>query len=131
MNVAKQAAEPAPAGAYRYYAADAAGQVRLEEVQTVQNIADRTLFQRGNRWVDSQVLKDEDQKPDRVARVRRPVERQHEIRSAIIGIVHPDAERLPEILLGRRQADILGDIEQAENAGGRVHHESPDGLLAV
>ncbi|HYE61912.1 MAG TPA: VWA domain-containing protein [Phycisphaerales bacterium] len=65
LNVTKQAAEPAPAGNYRYYAADAAGNVQLQEVATVQNVADRTFFQRDNRWVDSQVLQSESQKPDR------------------------------------------------------------------
>jgi len=66
LNAAKQAAAPAPQGRYTYYAADAQGKVEERQVQTMQNVADRTFFQRNGRWVDSQVLTRETEKPDRV-----------------------------------------------------------------
>jgi Ca-activated chloride channel family protein len=81
MNVQKQAAEPAPTGSYRYYAKKPGGampgtggrggaakddSVELVEVRTLQNVADRTFFQRNGMWVDSQVLAKETEKPDRV-----------------------------------------------------------------
>lgn len=46
----------------------------LTEVQitNVQNVADRTFFQRNNRWVDSALLKDENQKPDRTVEFGTP-----------------------------------------------------------
>jgi Ca-activated chloride channel family protein len=49
----------APGGAYK--------DAELQDVQitTVQNVADRTFFQRNNRWIDSALLKTEDEKPDR------------------------------------------------------------------
>jgi hypothetical protein len=46
----------------------------LKEVQisTVQNVADRTFFQRNNRWVDSALLKQENEKPDRTIEFGSP-----------------------------------------------------------
>ena len=46
-----------PAGAYK--------DAEMNDVRftTVQNVADRTFFQRQNRWVDSALLKTENDKP--------------------------------------------------------------------
>jgi Ca-activated chloride channel family protein len=46
----------------------------LKEVQitTVQNVADRTFFQRNNRWIDSTLLKFENEKPDRTVEFGTP-----------------------------------------------------------
>ena len=46
----------------------------LKEVQitTVQNVADRTFFQRKNKWVDSALLAQEDDKPDRTVEFGTP-----------------------------------------------------------
>lgn len=42
------------------------------EITTVQQITDRTFFKRNNRWVDSNALKNESAKPDRVVEVGTP-----------------------------------------------------------
>jgi Ca-activated chloride channel family protein len=56
----------APAGAYK--------DADLHDVQitTVQNVADRTFFQRNNRWIDSTLLKYENEKPDRTVEFGTP-----------------------------------------------------------
>ncbi len=66
-NIQRQsaAATPATVGAYKYYKDDG-DQINEVSITTVQNIADRTFFQRKDRWVESQLLATEDQKPDRV-----------------------------------------------------------------
>ena len=73
--VASQPSPSAEAGKPR----EAAGQYayldeNLKEVQisTVQNVADRTFFQRNNRWVDSALLKQENEKPDRTIEFGSP-----------------------------------------------------------
>jgi len=65
LNVQRQAASPATVGRYRYLK-DEGEQIREVEITTVQNVADRTFFQRGGRWVESQLLATESEKPDRV-----------------------------------------------------------------
>ncbi len=42
------------------------------EITTVQQITDRTFFKRNNRWVDSNALKNESAKPDRVVEFGTP-----------------------------------------------------------
>lgn len=67
MNVQRQAAATAPAqtGGRLMYYKDDGDQINEVAITTVQNIADRTFFQRKNRWVESQLLATEGQKPDR------------------------------------------------------------------
>jgi Ca-activated chloride channel family protein len=46
--------------------------VKEVEISTVQNVADRTFFQRKNRWIDSNLLKFENEKPDRTVEFGTP-----------------------------------------------------------
>jgi Ca-activated chloride channel family protein len=60
----KDARSPAQtAGATQWYFDD---KMQRREATAMQNVADRTLFQRGNRWVDSRILDRENDAPDRV-----------------------------------------------------------------
>ncbi len=60
----RDAASPAQtAGATQWYYDD---QMRRREATAMQNVADRTLFQRGTRWVDSRILDQENDAPDRI-----------------------------------------------------------------
>ncbi len=65
MNIKAQAAAPASVGNYAFKQEAADGRIEDVTITTVQNVADRTFFQRNNRWVDSQLLSTEAEKPDR------------------------------------------------------------------
>jgi Ca-activated chloride channel family protein len=73
QNLQKQAnmkaAQPPASPAYQRYEG---GRMQYVEIKTVQNIADRTFFQRNNRWVDSALLKYENEKPDRTVEFGSP-----------------------------------------------------------
>jgi Ca-activated chloride channel homolog len=64
-NLKKQTEGKTLAAAKPEYYAYKGGTLQSVEIQTVQNVADRTFFQRNNRWIDSALLKFENEKPDR------------------------------------------------------------------
>lgn len=62
---AKNAAANAPAAsAGQYLTLDAAGRAKAERASNIQQLADRTFYNRENRWVDSSILDQETQAPD-------------------------------------------------------------------
>lgn len=65
LDMSTKEAAARPQGANRYYGALQGGQVEEVTVNSVQYVADKTFFNRKQRWIDAALLEHENEEPDR------------------------------------------------------------------